>query len=95
MEKGETFKMPKLLHHLFHDRINMEFAEACMRAMLWHRQMYAPVNQFDAYLDSEEYKANADRAIKAYFQGQSPDAGTLQAVSRYVFGTVPPDVLLL
>jgi CO2 hydration protein len=69
IEKGETGKMPRLFHHLFHDRINMEFAEACMRAMLWHRQMYAPVNQFDAYLDSEEYKVNADRAIKAYFKG--------------------------
>ncbi|MBE9249997.1 CO2 hydration protein [Dolichospermum sp. LEGE 00240] len=68
MEKGETMKMPKILHHLFHDRINMEFAEACMQAMLWHRKMYAPVNQFDAYLDSEEYKTNADQAIKAYFR---------------------------
>jgi CO2 hydration protein len=68
MEKGETMKMPKILHHLFHDRINMEFAEACMQAMLWHRKMYAPVNQFDAYLDSEEYKTNADKAIKAYFR---------------------------
>ena len=69
IEKGETGKkMPKLLHHLWHDRINMEFAEACMRAMLWHRHMYAPVNKFDAYLDSDEYKANADRAIKAYFK---------------------------
>jgi CO2 hydration protein len=66
MEKGETFKMPKLLHHLFHDRINMEFAEACMRAMLWHRGMGG---KFDPYLDTEEYKENADRAIKAYFQG--------------------------
>lgn len=66
MEKGETFKMPKLLHHLFHDRINMEFAEACMRAMFWHRGMGG---KFDPYLDSPEYKANADRAIKAYFQG--------------------------
>ncbi|CDN14342.1 Low-affinity CO2 hydration protein CphX [Richelia intracellularis] len=70
MEKGETGKkMPNLFHHLFHDRINMEFAEACMRAMLWHRHMYAPVNKFDAYLDSEEYKGNADKAIKAYFKG--------------------------
>ncbi|MBD2137519.1 CO2 hydration protein [Anabaena sp. FACHB-1237] len=68
MEKGETTKMPKIWHHLFHDRINMEFAEACMQAMLWHRKMYAPVNQFDAYLDSEEYRNNADIAIKAYFQ---------------------------
>lgn len=66
MEKGRTTKMPILFHHLFHDRINMEFAEACMRAMLWHRHMYAPVNQFDAYLDSEEYKNSAHRAIAAY-----------------------------
>jgi CO2 hydration protein len=66
IEKGETFKMPRLLHHLWHDRINMEFAEECMRAMLWHRGMGG---QFDPYLDSDEYKANADRAIKAYFKG--------------------------
>ena len=67
MEKGKTRKMPKLLHHLWHDRINMEFAEACMQAMLWHgRDMGWGL--FDAYLDSEEYKVNADRAIKAYFK---------------------------
>jgi hypothetical protein len=29
MEKGETRKLPKIVHHLWHDRINMEFAEAC------------------------------------------------------------------
>lgn len=68
IEKGETFKMPKLLHHLFHDRVNMEFAEACMQAMLWHGRNMG-MGLFDSYLDSEEYKANADRAIKAYFQG--------------------------
>lgn len=68
MEKGETGKMPRLFHHLWHDRINMEFAEECMRAMLWHRGLYVPTNQFDPYLDSDEYKANADRAIKAYFK---------------------------
>jgi CO2 hydration protein len=67
MEKGKTRKMPKLFHHLWHDRINMEFAEACMQAMLWHgRDMGWGL--FDAYLDSDEYKANADRAIKAYFK---------------------------
>ncbi|MEO0837121.1 MAG: CO2 hydration protein, partial [Cyanobacteria bacterium J06642_3] len=63
INKGETVKMPKLLHHLNHDRINMEFAEACMRAMFWHEDINP---QFNAYLDSDEYKANADRAIKAY-----------------------------
>ncbi len=66
MERGETGKMPKLWHHLWHDRVNMEFAEACMRAMLWHQGMGG---QFYAYLESEEYIANADRAIKAYFKG--------------------------
>ncbi|NJN71942.1 MAG: CO2 hydration protein [Limnothrix sp. RL_2_0] len=68
MNKGETFKSSKLFHHLFHDRINMEFAEACMRAMLWHGRDMG-MGQFDAYLDSEEYIANADRAITAYFKG--------------------------
>jgi CO2 hydration protein len=66
MERGETGKMPKLWHHLWHDRVNMEFAEACMRAMLWHQGMGGG---FYAYLESEEYIANADRAIKAYFKG--------------------------
>lgn len=63
--KGETGKMPRLLHHLNHDRINMEFAEACMRAMLWHQDINP---KFNDYLDSEEYQNNADRAIKAYFK---------------------------
>lgn len=68
MSKGETQKMPKLAHHLLHDRVNMEFAEACMRAMLWHGRDIG-IGAFDAYLDSDEYKANADVAIKAYFKG--------------------------
>jgi CO2 hydration protein len=67
MEKGETSKMPKLFHHLFHDRINMEFAEACMQAMLWHGRDMG-WGKFDAFLDSDEYRENCDRAIKAYFK---------------------------
>ncbi|CBN54597.1 MULTISPECIES: CO2 hydration protein [Kamptonema] len=69
MEKGATFKMPKLLHHLWHDRINMEFAEECMRSMLWHQGMGGGFND---YLESEEYKANADKAIRAYFKYNPP-----------------------
>lgn len=69
MEKGATFKMPKLLHHLWHDRINMEFAEECMRSMLWHQGMGGAFND---YLESEEYKANADKAIRAYFKYNPP-----------------------
>ena len=67
MEKGEVNqKLPKLFHHLWHDRINMEFAEACMRAMLWHQGMGG---KFYDYLETEEYLENCDRAIKAYFKG--------------------------
>ena len=66
MERGETRRMPKLLHHLWHDRVNMEFAEACMQAMFWHQGMGG---RFNDYLASEVYRANADRAIKAYFKG--------------------------
>jgi CO2 hydration protein len=66
MAKGETTNMPKLLHHLWHDRINMEFAEACMDAMFWHQGMGG---RFYDYLECDAYKANADKAIKAYFKG--------------------------
>ena len=66
MAKGETTRMPKLLHHLWHYRINMEFAEACMDAMFWHQGMGG---RFYDYLECDAYKANADRAIKAYFRG--------------------------
>jgi len=66
MKRGETISMPKILHHLWHDRINMEFAEACMQAMFWHQDMGG---RFNDYLESKAYLANADRAIKAYFKG--------------------------
>ena len=28
--------LPKLIRYLWHDRINFEYAEYCMRTMLWH-----------------------------------------------------------
>lgn len=67
MAKGESGRqLPRFLHHLGHDRVNMEFAEACMRAMLWHEDINPTYN---AYLYSDDYQAAADRAIKAYFKG--------------------------
>lgn len=66
MEKGELkSKIPKLFHHLYHDRINMEFAEECMRSMLWHRGMGG---ELEPYMDSVEYRQNCDRAIRAFFK---------------------------
>lgn len=72
IERGESGRMPRLLHHLWHDRINMEFAEACMQAMFWHRGMGG---RFDPYLDTDEYRGNAERAIRAYFKGNPPMLG--------------------
>lgn len=64
LEKGEIGKMPRLLHHLLHDRINMEFSEDLARAMMWHRMS----GKLEAFLDSEEYINNANRAIVAYLK---------------------------
>jgi CO2 hydration protein len=53
----------KLLRHWWHDRINFEFAEYCMKAMLWHGG-----GGLDTYLDSEEFQRLAEEAIQAKFK---------------------------
>lgn len=50
----------KLVKHWWHDRINYEFAEYCMKAMFWHG-----AHGLDAYLDSEDYRQRAGAAIQA------------------------------
>jgi CO2 hydration protein len=50
----------KLLRHWWHDRINFEYAEYCMKAMFWHG-----ATQLDAYLDSAEFEQRAREAIAA------------------------------
>lgn len=54
----------KLLQHWGHDRINYEYAEYCMRTMLWHGG-----GGLDQYLDSPEFKSNAQKAIAARLKG--------------------------
>jgi CO2 hydration protein len=49
----------KIWRHLNHDRINFEYAEYCMRAMLWHG-----TGGLDSYLDSEEFQANCEAIIR-------------------------------
>ncbi|MEX0588584.1 MAG: CO2 hydration protein [Cyanobium sp.] len=48
----------KIWRHLNHDRINFEYAEYCMRGMLWHG-----TGGLDAYLDSEAFSANCAAII--------------------------------
>jgi CO2 hydration protein len=50
----------KLFRYLWHDRINYEYAEYCMKTMLWHGG-----GGLDAYLDSSEFIELAQKAIHA------------------------------
>ncbi|MGC9502564.1 CO2 hydration protein [Baaleninema sp.] len=56
--------LSKLLKFWWHDRINYEYAEYTMRSMLWHGG-----NGLDEYLDTDEFKDRADRAIRAKVRG--------------------------
>jgi CO2 hydration protein len=50
----------KLLRHWWHDRINFEYAEYCMKVMMWHGG-----GGLEPYLDSETFKELARKAIAA------------------------------
>jgi CO2 hydration protein len=60
----------KLLRHWWHDRINYEFAEYCMKAMFWHGG-----GGLDAYLDSPEFSQRAAAAIQAKLRSNLPMRG--------------------
>lgn len=53
----------KLLRHWFHDRINFEYAEYCMKAMFWHGG-----GGLDKYLDTPEFQQRAQAVIQAKFK---------------------------
>ena len=50
----------RIVRHLWHDRINYEYAEYVMRTMMWHGG-----GGLDTYLDSEEFWACCAPAIRA------------------------------
>ncbi|MBK1988049.1 CO2 hydration protein [Sphaerospermopsis aphanizomenoides BCCUSP55] len=50
----------KLLRHWWHDRINFEYAEYCMKTMMWHGG-----GGLDAYLDSQEFADRCKVVINA------------------------------
>ena len=53
----------KLFRHLWHDRINFEYAEYCMKTMMWHGG-----GGLDAYLDTPEFHDRAKAVIAAKFK---------------------------
>ncbi len=50
----------KIARHLWHDRINYEYAEYVMRTMMWHGG-----GGLDAYLDSDDFWACCSPAVRA------------------------------
>jgi CO2 hydration protein len=70
----------KIWRHLCHDRINFEYAEYCMKTMLWHG-----TGGLDAYLDSEAFRRNCAAIISRKTKGDA-----LLAILNPLF----PDFLL-
>ncbi len=73
----------KIWRHLNGDRINFEYAEYCMKAMLWHG-----TGGLDAYLDSEPFAGNC-AAIIRHKTGRDP----LLALLHPLFPNFLPEVI--
>lgn len=69
----------RLLKHWWHDRINFEYAEYCMKAMFWHGG-----GGLDAYLDSERFRALAHAAIAARWRGNPLMLGLNQLFPEFL-----------
>jgi len=52
-----------LWKNIWHDRINYEYAEYCMKSMFWHGS-----SGLDAYVDSPEFSAIIDEVVQAKFK---------------------------
>jgi CO2 hydration protein len=79
------FSLSKLGRHWWHNRINFEFAEYCMKAMFWHGG-----GGLDNYLDSEEFKQRAKVAIAA-----KSKSNPLMAILNLLFPDFLPEQVRL
>ncbi|WP_017296883.1 CO2 hydration protein [Nodosilinea nodulosa] len=59
--------LPQLLRHWWHDRINFEYAEYCMKTMLWHGG-----GKLDEYLDSDDFLQHCRSAVTAKIKTNLP-----------------------
>lgn len=57
------FSIQKLFRHWFHNRINYEYAEYCMKGMLWHGG-----GGLADYIESDEFRTAVEPAIQAFFR---------------------------
>ncbi|MBU6229116.1 MAG: CO2 hydration protein [Cyanobacteria bacterium REEB459] len=75
--------LSRLLRHWGHDRINFEYAEYCMKTMLWHGG-----GGFDQYLDSQDFLDHCHRATAAKIKGNT----LVQGLSRVFPDFLPEQV---
>jgi CO2 hydration protein len=73
----------KLLRHWWHDRINYEFSEYCMKAMMWHGG-----GGLDAYLDTPEFTQLAQQAIQAKLKSNWPMQALAKAFPEFLIEQV-------
>ncbi len=69
----------RLLKHWWHDRINYEFAEYCMKAMLWHGG-----GGLDTYLDSPEFLELVQKATDEKLKNNLPIKGLSKAFPNFL-----------
>jgi CO2 hydration protein len=77
----------KLLRHWWHDRINFEYAEYCMKVMQWHGG-----GGLDAYLESETFRKGAQKAIDAKTRGNFLIRGLNKAFPEFLLEQVRQSV---
>jgi CO2 hydration protein len=73
----------KIWRHLCHDRINFEYAEYCMKTMLWHG-----TGGLDAYLDSEPFLRDCAAIIARKTKGDP-----LLAILHPLFANFLPEAI--
>ncbi|MGB3639418.1 MAG: CO2 hydration protein [Rivularia sp. (in: cyanobacteria)] len=69
----------KLLRHWQHDRINYEYAEYCMKSMMWHGG-----GGLDEYVDSKEFRERAQAVINAKFKNNPIVMGVNQLFPEFL-----------
>ncbi|WP_013322953.1 CO2 hydration protein [Gloeothece verrucosa] len=69
----------QLLKHWWHDRINFEYAEYCMKTMFWHGG-----GGLDNYLDSPEFDHLVEKAIQAKLKGNILMLGLHKAFPNFL-----------
>ncbi|MEA5597438.1 CO2 hydration protein [Rivularia sp. UHCC 0363] len=78
--------LQKLLKHWWHDRLNYEFAEYCMRGMFWHGG-----TALDSYLDSPEFQQRVEQVLAAKLRGNL----MMEGLNRLFPDFLPEQVRLL